>query len=331
VVDTTPACIKVVAADVTLLDMNAAGLAMVDADGPEQVKGRSVYNLICPEDRDAFRAFNERVCRGEKGSLEFEIVGLRGTKRCMETYAAPLHGSDGSFHQLAITQDITERKRAEEAIGRQNERLRLRWEAAGVLLTTDEPDAMLRGLFAKIGESLGLDVDVNFMVTETGDALRLVSCAGIPEETARSISRLEFGQAVCGMVALHRTPIVATRIQESNEPMGQVVKGFGIRAYACNPLLASGRLLGTLSCASRTRDHFEHEEIEFLETISQYVTVAYERLRLIAQLRDQDRRKDEFLATLAHELRNPLAPLRTAAALVQHTNPPDPDAQWGWT
>ena len=45
-----------------------------------------------------------------------------------------------------------------------------------------------------------------------------------------------------------------------------------------------------------------------METICHYDTVAYERLRLLNELREADRRKDEFLATLAHELRNPLAP-----------------------
>jgi CheY-like chemotaxis protein len=72
-----------------------------------------------------------------------------------------------------------------------------------------------------------------------------------------------------------------------------------------------------LSFASRTRDTFEYEEIEFLETISHYVTLAYERLHLIDQLREQDRRKDEFLATLAHELRNPLAPIRNGLELIR--------------
>jgi signal transduction histidine kinase/ActR/RegA family two-component response regulator len=81
--------------------------------------------------------------------------------------------------------------------------------------------------------------------------------------------------------------------------------------------MAGGRLLGTLSFASRTRDYFEQDEIEFLETISKYVTAAYERLRLIEQLRDQDRRKDEFLATLAHELRNPLAPMNNGLQLMR--------------
>jgi PAS domain S-box-containing protein len=42
-----------------------------------------------------------------------------------------------------------------------------------------------------------------------------------------------------------------------------------------------------------------------------------ERERLVSQLRDQDRRKDEFLATLAHELRNPLAPIRNGLQVIR--------------
>ncbi len=216
-----------------------------------------------------------------------------------------------------LAADLLERVRTDEALHKHAERLRLLWEAASILLTTDDPDAMLRGLFARIAPHFGLDTYFNFMVTEAGDALRLESCTGIPAEEARTISRLEFGQAVCGTVAQHRRPLVATHIQQSDDPKVQLVKGYGIRAYACNPLLAGDRLLGTLSFASRTRDDFDPDEIGFLQTIAHYVTVAYERLRLIGQLRDADRRKDEFLATLAHELRNPLAPIRNALHILR--------------
>ena len=48
-----------------------------------------------------------------------------------------------------------------------------------------------------------------------------------------------------------------------------------------------------------------------------YVTVAYERLRLIRELRESDHRKDEFLAILAHELRNPLAPIRNGLQILR--------------
>jgi signal transduction histidine kinase len=82
-------------------------------------------------------------------------------------------------------------------------------------------------------------------------------------------------------------------------------------------LLSGGRLLGTLAFASRTRDRFDDEEQAFLETLTRYVAVATERLRLVRQLREEARRKDRFLATLAHELRNPLAPMRSAVRVLQ--------------
>ena len=105
------------ARDGTLLHMNAAGLAMVGASGTEAMVGQSVYDLIAPEDRDRFRAFNEKICAGEKGTLEFDIVNLRGSRRQMESHAAPLPQSDGNFIQLAVTLDVTERKAADRAKG----------------------------------------------------------------------------------------------------------------------------------------------------------------------------------------------------------------------
>ena len=114
IVETTPECVKLVARDGTLLQMNTSGLRMMGANYLEEVAGKSVYELIAPEDRDRFRIFNEKVCAGEKGSLEFDIVGLKGQRRHMETHAAPFRLPDGIVVQLAVTRDVSERKRAIE-------------------------------------------------------------------------------------------------------------------------------------------------------------------------------------------------------------------------
>ena len=93
--------------------MNEAGLRMVEAASSAGAEGGCVLDLIAPEHRAAWRANHERVCRGEALRWEFDVVGQRGTRRCMETHATPLRLPDGRLAQLAITRDITARKRAE--------------------------------------------------------------------------------------------------------------------------------------------------------------------------------------------------------------------------
>jgi PAS domain S-box-containing protein len=119
IVETTPECVKLVTLEGTVLHMNSPGLAMVGATSAEMVVGKNVYDLIAPDDRDRFRAFNENICRGERGSLEFGIVGLKGAVRHMETHAAPLRMPDGSLVQLAVSRDITERRQREAELARQ--------------------------------------------------------------------------------------------------------------------------------------------------------------------------------------------------------------------
>jgi PAS domain S-box-containing protein len=138
VVATAPECVKIVAYDGELLHMNPAGLEMVEADGAGAVEGGCIFDLIAPEHRGLWRDNHERVCNGEKLSWEFDVVGLRGTRRQVETYAAPLRMPDGTLAQLAVTHDVTERKRFEAALRDGKQRLLELLEALpAAVYTTD--------------------------------------------------------------------------------------------------------------------------------------------------------------------------------------------------
>lgn len=116
IIETEPECVKLVDAKGNLLEMNAAGLAMLEAASLQEAQQQSLMKFILPSYHDAFRQLHQRVLKGETGMLEFEVLGLKGTRRWLETHAAPMRNEIGKVTGLlGVTRDITEQKHAEKA------------------------------------------------------------------------------------------------------------------------------------------------------------------------------------------------------------------------
>ncbi|WP_291995497.1 EAL domain-containing protein [Candidatus Accumulibacter sp. ACC003] len=111
IIDTEPECIKIVSQDGRILEMNAAGLAMLEADSLPEVWSKALLDFLVPEHCAAFTALHRRVMGGASGILEFEVIGLKGGRRWLETHATPLPAGDGEAPLLlGVTRDISERK-----------------------------------------------------------------------------------------------------------------------------------------------------------------------------------------------------------------------------
>ena len=145
IIESEPECVKLVAPDFTLLDMNPAGIEMIEANSREQVVGQSVLDIVAPECRNTYIGMHQRVCQGESVVAEFEIIGLKGSHRWMESHAAPLLDKESRvIAHLAITRDITERKLAVEALRESEERYRVVSETASeAIITIDESSKIL--------------------------------------------------------------------------------------------------------------------------------------------------------------------------------------------
>jgi PAS domain S-box-containing protein len=120
IIDAEPACVKLVSAEGVLLDMNRAGLRMIEADTSDQVVGQNVIGLVHPDDREAFVACHKSASLGEPRSIEFRMIGLRGSQRWLETHAVRFQGPTADpaapASVLSVTNDITERKHLEDQL-----------------------------------------------------------------------------------------------------------------------------------------------------------------------------------------------------------------------
>lgn len=125
-------CVKIIAPDGRLREMNAAGLAMLEVDSFEEVRDARISDFVVPPHRNAVEALTRRVMTGERGDLQFEIVGRRGTRRLMETHGAPCRDEAGNITgMLAITRDVTERRKADEDLRRRELQLALIYDTVG--------------------------------------------------------------------------------------------------------------------------------------------------------------------------------------------------------
>lgn len=163
VIETTPECIKLVARDGTILQMNAAGCEMLSSSA-SQLIGACVFDVIAPEHREAWRINHERICNGEPLNWDFDLIGADGRRRHMASHAAPLAMPDGSVAQLAVTRDVTASREQERALREQKQRLQELLEALpAAVYTTDaegritfynQAAAHMAGRNPRIGEDL---------------------------------------------------------------------------------------------------------------------------------------------------------------------------------
>jgi PAS domain S-box-containing protein len=191
-----------------------------------------------------------------------------------------------------------------------NDRLKLLSETASELLATDKPQEIINELCQKVMAHLDCHTFFNYLVDAEKGCLHLNAYAGIPEEAGREVEWLDYGTAVCGCAARDASRIVCENIPETPDIRTEMVKSFGIKAYACHPLFSRGLVIGTLSFGTRTRTTFTEDELSLMKTVADQVAIAMERMQLLDRIR---RARDELEARVQErtmELRSVVAALQ---------------------
>jgi signal transduction histidine kinase len=161
-------------------------------------------------------------------------------------------------------------------------------------------------------------------------ALHLIASRGF-DETARHCWEWvpADGNTTCARALQSNARVITPDVSEcdfiAGTPTELEMLNAGIRAIQTTPLISrAGKTVGMLSTHWSEPHSPSERDFRLLDILARQAADLIERTHADEALRDSerqlkeaDRRKDEFLATLAHELRNPLAPLRTSLELIR--------------
>jgi len=302
------------ALDYRLVELNPAFERLFGMP-PEQARGRLGSEVVPGSQAKWVGKFDAMVQDGRPRRIEHEIAPLG---RWLLVYLYPTRGD----RFAVLYEDITESRRAQAALQAREAQQAFLVRLNDALRPLVDPSAIQATASRLLCEHLQADRSMYADVEGAGGA-EIGTVRGQyvrrGEPFPPRFSYWAFGERELSRQRRGETTVVADVLADPDfgERERAAWASAGMRSLIVAALVKGGRLVAGFGVQTARPREWHHDEVALVRETAERTWDAAERARAEEALREAGRRKDEFLATLAHELRNPLAPLRNGLELLQ--------------
>lgn len=235
-----------------------------------------------------------------------------------------IHDDDGQVSYCeGFMEDITERKRIEEALIRRESYLATLYEIGQLITSELQLDTVLNTLAKSTAEFLGTDTGVILLLDEDTQTLRIQGSYGLSAHLVKH-TQDRLGESIAGRVALTGEPMIVNDLPNDPRFYNPSAADEGLLACASVPLVAKDKIIGTLDVHSKTQRYaLGEEQVYFLTMLARQAAIAIENARLYDQVKTAYQDVKTLNAQLQHSntrLEQQQAEILRQAEHLKHAN-----------